>query len=386
VRIAQLVSARVLNGAARHCLALSAALADRGHNVLLVQRPGLEPRLEHPRVEVVTSQFHRSPMAVAALEQTLAGFGAEVLHTHMSSAHSYGALLRVWRGAPLVATAHARHFQLHWMFNDRVIAPSRSTAAYHRRVNLPFGPKIEVIPNFVDCAAIQPSTPELRRAARRRLGLDEDALVIGSVADITANKRPSDLVRAARPVLELRPDAVLLLVGAVLDAEEAIRVRREAGDLDHRVRLLGRRQDAHELLAALDIFGLASQSEEAPMSLLEAMAAGLPVVATDVGGVSELVSSGETGFLVAARNTQAFGERLARLAGDPELRSRLGQAGRERALAEFSAGPIVERIEAVLAAAAGRRPGWRWRAGAPADGYPPSSRAVSAAAARRSPR
>ena len=159
MRIAQLVSARVLNGAARHCLALSAALADRGHNVLLIQRPGLEPRLEHPRVEVVTSQFQRSPTAVSALEETLAGFGAEVLHTHMSSAHSYGALLRVWRGAPLVATAHARHFQLHWMFNDRVIAPSRSTAAYHRRVNLPLGPKIEVIPIFVDCAAIQPATP-----------------------------------------------------------------------------------------------------------------------------------------------------------------------------------------------------------------------------------
>ena len=95
------------------------------------------------------------------------------------------------------------------------------------------------------------------------------------------------------------------------------------------------------------------------MSILEAMATGLPIVAIDVGGIPEMVVEGETGFLVPARDTAAFGERLARLAGDPDLRARMGAAGRARAQAEFGRGPMVERIERVLTEAAALRPGWR---------------------------
>ena len=375
MRIAQLVSARVMNGAARHCIALSTALADRGHRVLLIHRPELDLHLQHPGVEVLATEFARRPRDLQQMGRRLAACDADVVHTHMSSAHSYGALLRVWRGVPVVATAHSRHFQLHWIFNDRVIAPSRSTAAYHRRVNLPLGARLHVIPNFVDCDAIAPATMARRGAARGALNLAPDAFVIGSVADITANKRPSDLVRAARPLLELRENAVLLLVGGVHDAEEARRVRRAAGALDDRVRLLGRRSDVHDLLPAFDVFALASQSEEAPMSVLEAMAAGLPVVSTDVGGVGELVNSGETGFLVGPRDVTAFGERLGRLAADADLRQRLGEAGRRRVLDHFDKAPIVSRIEAVLKAAAKARPQWASRA---PPGRPPLAPAPTA--------
>lgn len=353
-RIVELLSARSVNGAARHCLAVSAALAERGHRVLLVHRPELRPLPELPGVERLESSFLRTPGALLALDRRLREFGAEVMHTHMSSAHSYGALLRLWRGLPVAATAHNRHFQLHWMVNDKVIAPTRSTAAYHRRVNLWGGPGPEVIPNFVDVELFSPPGFEQRIAGRKALGVSNEALVIGSVADVSAAKRSSDLVRAALPLLERRRDAVLVLVGQLKEAAEIERVRALAAPVAHRVKLLGRREDVHRLLAGFDVFALASGREEAPMSVLEAMATGLPVVSTDVGGIGELVVSGETGFLVGPRDVSAFGERLDRLAGEEPLRRRMGEAGRRRVMQEFSQAPIVSRLEAALQALAAR--------------------------------
>jgi glycosyltransferase involved in cell wall biosynthesis len=273
----------------------------------------------------------------------------------MSSAHFHGALLRVFWGVPTVGAAHARHFQPHWLFNDRVIAPSASTAAYHLKVNRIAARRMRVIPNFIEPDVWPQITPERRAAARARLGLDPDALVIGSIADITAGKRPADLVAAARPLLTA--GARLVIAGAELDAAEAGRVRAAAEGVG--VLLLGRRTDVPEILPAFDIFALASEREEMPIAVLEAMAAGLPVVAVRTGGLPEMAIEGETGFLVPARDTAAMGERLRRLADDPALRAAMGAAGRARAFAEFGRGPIVERIEAVLTEAAALRPGWR---------------------------
>ena len=355
MRIAELVSARVLNGAARHAISIAEALAERGHDVLLLHRPELELPTLRAGVTPVATRFRRSPGELKALARRLIEAKIEVIHTHMSSAHFHGALLRAFWGVPAVGVAHARHFQPHWLFNDRVIAPSRSTAAYHLKINRVSPRRMRVIPNFVDPHAYLAITPERRAAARKGLDLRQDALVIGSVADILPGKRPSDLVAAARPLLE--SGGQLVIAGAELEADEAARTRSAAEDLD--VRLIGRRADIPELLPAFDVFALASEREEMPMAILEAMAAGLPVVAVDVGGIPEMVAEGETGFLVSARDTTAFGERLARLGGDPDLRDQMGAAGRVRAQAEFGRGPIVERIEQVLAEAAALRPGWR---------------------------
>jgi glycosyltransferase involved in cell wall biosynthesis len=355
MRIAELVSARVMNGAARHCVALSQALAERGHQVLLLHRPELEPPPLPDGVTALPTPFRRSPGELARLARRLKADGTQVIHTHMSSAHFHGALLRAFWGVPTVGAAHARHFQPHWLFNDRIIAPSASTAAYHLRVNHVSPAKMRVIPNFIDPAAWPEITSGRRAAARAQLGLEPGVLAIGSVADITQGKRPSDLVIAARPLLQA--GARLFIAGAELDAAEAARTRQAAGGLG--ARLLGRRADVPELLAAFDIFALASEREEMPVAILEAMAAGLPVLAVDTGGVAEMVQEGEMGFLVAARDTAAMSERLQRLAADPDLRARMGSAARARAFAEFGLDAIVTRIESVLAEAGALRPGWR---------------------------
>ena len=355
MKIAELVSARVMNGAARHCVALSAALAERGHEVLLLHRAELEPPPLPAGVTSMAIDFRRDPTTLRALGRRLREAKVEVVHTHMSSAHFHGALLRTFWGVSTVGAAHARHFQPHWLFNDRVIAPSRSTAAYHLKVNRVAPGRMRVIANFVDPAAYPQVTPEARAAARRRLGLEPGVLTIGSVADITQGKRPSDLVIAARPLLQA--GARLIIAGAELDADEAARTRAAADGLP--VELLGRRTDVPDLLAAFDIFALASEREEMPVAILEAMAAGLPVVAVETGGIPEMVAEGETGFLVPARDTAAMSERLGRLAADVALRARLGAVGRQRAFAEFGKDAIVPRIEAVMAEAAALRRGWR---------------------------
>jgi glycosyltransferase involved in cell wall biosynthesis len=115
----------------------------------------------------------------------------------------------------------------------------------------------------------------------------------------------------------------------------AVAAAVQEGGLSERVELLGARVDIPELLARSDVFVLSSRSEGFPVSILEAMAAGLPVVATDVGGVAEAVEDGETGFLVPAADTEALARALERLVSDADLRRRLGAAGRARALRLF---------------------------------------------------
>jgi glycosyltransferase involved in cell wall biosynthesis len=125
-----------------------------------------------------------------------------------------------------------------------------------------------------------------------------------------------------------------LIVGDGPDRAQVEAEIRRLG-LAERVELAGERDDVPQLLAASDVFVLASRSEGLPVSVLEAMAAELPVAASAVGGLAELVDDGETGILVPAGDEVALAEALRRLVADPELRRKLGAAGRARAEAEF---------------------------------------------------
>jgi glycosyltransferase involved in cell wall biosynthesis len=113
-------------------------------------------------------------------------------------------------------------------------------------------------------------------------------------------------------------------------------------DLEAYVRLLGLRTDVAQLVPGADLLLLTSISEGIPLSVIEGMAAGLPIVATRVGGVPEVVEDGVTGLLAPAGDAEALAERVVALAGDPELRGRLGDAGRRRALERFSEARMQE--------------------------------------------
>ncbi len=353
LQIVQMLSCGMSNGAARHCLALSQGLAERGHEVLLLHRQWLEADdAIAAGVRCVESTFKRTPGELRRVAGLIAAHGAQVVQTHMSSANAFGVVQRLLGGPPVVATAHARHLQLHWAFNDLVIAPTQAAAAYYRRVNLVPRRKLLVIPSTLGAQVPPASTPERRAEARRRLELPESALVIGLVGDIVAEKRQSDLVHAARDLLARRPDAVVALVGKAFHKGEARRLDAASAGIEDRIVRMGRREDVTDILPGFDIFALSSVSEEIPLVLVEAMAAGLAVVSTTVGRAPELVDEARSGFLIAPRDVKSMAERLERLAADPDLRARFGRAARARALAELAPGPIVEQVEAALAGVA----------------------------------
>jgi glycosyltransferase involved in cell wall biosynthesis len=154
-------------------------------------------------------------------------------------------------------------------------------------------------------------------------------------------RAPKDFLTLVQAIAALEPGSARLRIAGDGPDRPALEAEIERTGLGEHVELLGDRDDVPELLAGADVFVLSSDSEGFPMSVLEAMAAGLPVVASAVGGVPEAVRDGETGSLVPPRDAAALAEALRRLVADPALRERLGDAGRQKVEREFS----LERFE-----------------------------------------
>jgi glycosyltransferase involved in cell wall biosynthesis len=184
-------------------------------------------------------------------------------------------------------------------------------------------PPAAVIPNGIVTAAFD--APQARQPWRRAHGFADDDFLVASVARLEPQKDPLGLIRAFAEGLGHHPRAHLLLAG---DGSLREAARAAAGA---RVHFLGVQNEVAELLAAADVFALFSAYEGNPMALMEAMAAGLPVVATAVGGVPEIVAPGETGLLTPAGDCGAFAAALAVLAADPARRQAMAEAARSRA-------------------------------------------------------
>ena len=197
-----------------------------------------------------------------------------------------------------------------------------------------------VIENGINLRAVA-SAPERRRVvARRRWGSPRQAWVMGSVGRFAPEKDYPFLVRAAAPLLGA--DVRLVIVG---DGTEMPAVKTEvaARQVEPFVCLPGLRDDVPELLAALDVFVLSSRMEGLPLVVLEAMATGLPVVATAVGGLPKLLTDGETGFLVPAGDETALRSRLASLRADPAAARAVAERGRARVRQHHSRDRMVGR-------------------------------------------
>jgi glycosyltransferase involved in cell wall biosynthesis len=184
------------------------------------------------------------------------------------------------------------------------------------------------------------------RAARTALGLPLDAVVAGTVGRLDPVKDQIGVLEAFACLRDKWPRALLVIVGDG-PCRGALEARSRRPDLVGRVRLLGERADVPDILRAIDIYMLPSIAEGISNTVLEAMASGLPVIATAVGGNPELVDDGVTGTLVPVGDRPALAGALAAYLGDPHLRMVHGKAGRARAATEFSLERMAQRYRAL---------------------------------------
>ena len=206
----------------------------------------------------------------------------------------------------------------------------------------------ETIVHGVDIAGIDAHQTD-RDAVREELGLGPDTVAVCTVANLRWQKSYPDLLKAAQIVIADGLDVVFFAAGQGPLEDEIRRLRDELG-LSERFRLLGYRSDVHRLLTGMDVFAMASLYEGYPIAVMEAMVAGLPVVATDAGSVAEAVENGVDGYVVPIGSTRPAGrEHSSTLAEDPVARRRMGMAARDKGT-QFGIQPAVDATEAIYEA------------------------------------
>ncbi len=233
-----------------------------------------------------------------------------------------------------------------YRFAHRVLANSESVGELVVREEGVSRGRVVVIPNFVEEEAFQPLSPDRRASLRERMGVGAGDVVVGIVANLYPVKNHEMLLRAAARLTAEWPAVRFVLVG---DGEERARLAdmaQGAGILD-RVSLPGRISHEPGLSGLFDVAVLTSREEGFPNFVVEAMAAGRPVVATAVGGVPDAVVPGETGYLVAVDDDIALADGLGRLLADPSLRERLGRAGAEVARKRYHVDVVMERLRSL---------------------------------------
>ena len=298
------------------------------------------------------------------LRQFLVRHEVAIIHAHQYGPLLYSALARLpARRVPILFTEHGRDYPDHrrWkrVWANRLLLASEdrfvAVGDAVRRALVEFeglpAHRIQVIYNGRDLGSYDASRP-VRNEVRREFGITEKQFVVIQVARLDRLKDYPTALQAMRRVVQERPDARLLVVG---DGEERARLKRMAQSLDlcEYVRFIGSRNDVPRLLQAADVFLLSSISEGIPLTLIEAMATGIPCVATKVGGVPEVIVDGQTGVLSEAGNAAGLATGLLRLARDSRLRHQFGCAGRRRMLERFDARQMHDSYRALYRRMAG---------------------------------
>jgi glycosyltransferase involved in cell wall biosynthesis len=350
LRIAHVLPSFQIGGQERVALDLARTYQGEGHQVCAISLEGgpegpLGAAFRAAGVEAwaVPKGPRVDPTLPFRLARRLAAEHIQVVHTHNPMALTYGAPAGKLVGAVVVHTKHGENLEQHGrrvlvrralsVLADAFVAVSPQTAAAARASRDVREAKLRVIPNGIDLSRFGDPDGLARSGARQELGIPGEAWVVGSVGRLAPEKNHALLVRALAPRLGER--ARLVIVGEGPERAAIELAVRETGTARW-VHLPGARSDVPRLLAAFDAFALPSISEGLPLVLLEAMAAGLPIVATSVGGIPDVVQEGVTGLLVPAADGDSLRGRLSMLQDDPALARRLGLRAREIALQRYS--------------------------------------------------
>lgn len=357
MRIVHLDTGREMRGGQRQLLLLARKLRERGHGQLIVcpEECALELQLREDMFEVLDLPRKRFwPFGgMQGLRRQIRAGAFQVLHAHDGRGQTVSALASL--GLPVRRLATRRvtfmpqglqrtlgvHRLQYGPTCDAIIAVSNFIRDLLVQSGLRAS-KIEVIPDGVEIPAALPDAA-FRDRARADWGLEPGAFVIGHAGAFTREKGQDILLEAFLQVLDTMPQARLLLAG-----EGPLRASGEVAELIHRAggraRIIDSMEDLTPFFAAIDVYVMPSRAEGLGSSALLAMAHGLPVVASRVGGLSEVVADGETGWLVPPESPAALADRLVVAASSPEVLQRFGAAARER-VAAFSDDTMVNRTE-----------------------------------------
>jgi len=346
MRVLHVDPERAWGGGEVQVLALVSVLAARGHASTVAAHPegplALAAAAAGARIIPLGIANHFDVRAALVLRRLAPGF--DVVHFHTARAHALAPLSR-GRGARLVVTRRMDYVPaggpyVRFLYNravDAVIAISEGVRTALIRVGVR-AERIRVVPSGIDARALA-APPAARAAVRREWGLGDDEVAVVALGALEVRKGHAVLLAAAAGLASAAPRLRYVFCG---EGRQAKALAGAAAALDGAARLVGFRRDVAACLAAADIVALPSLQEGLGVAALEAMAAGRPVVASRVGGLAEAVVHEETGLLVPPGDPTALAAALARLARDPDLRARLGAAGRARVLARYTATRMAE--------------------------------------------
>jgi glycosyltransferase involved in cell wall biosynthesis len=342
-------------GGQAQSLGLALGLAERGEKVHFLAQPGgaLAERLATTGLswEAFPLRGLAGALRSAQLRARFRRLDPDIVHLHDSAAQIPamwaagrlgGGKLR--RGRPRVVVTRRTDLPVirprracsYEFLCDRVICVSEAARQRLLTAGVPAG-RLCVIPDFVDCRLFDPAAVTAER--------DERPTVV-SVGRLTSEKGHVVLLRAMARVMAHVPGARLVMCGEG-DQKDALQKESEVLGIARAVAFMGFLSDVRPVLAAADVFVMPSLSEGLGVAALEAMAMARPVLASAVGGLRESVVDGETGLLVPPGEPLALEAGITALLEKPELARALGRAGRERVLAQFDRGPIIDRVLAV---------------------------------------
>ena len=357
MRIFLLSTSMGMGGADQQILILARDLLARGHEVRIVALAplgpmGIEARREGIAIESLELRRGLGDLSrILRLVALLRAWRPDILHSHMVHANLLARAVRPLVGMPpLLSTIHSINdggplrmaaYRLSNRLVDRFTIISRLAAERYIAIGAVPAARLDVVPNAVDTARFRP-LPGARADLRRQLGLGDEFVWL-AVGRFEEAKDYATMIAAFARLIAQRPASRLLLVGkGSLQPDVEARVR--AAGLESSVRFLGVRRDVPDLMSAADGYLLSSAWEGMPVVLLEAAAVGLPIVATRVGGVPEVVEDGATGYLAPPGDAEALRRAMERVeAMAPEERVAMGRRGRSLVEERYGTTHVMER-------------------------------------------
>ena len=367
-RVLRVMTRLNVGGPARQAVFLTEALRTRGFETRLAwgasgEREGcMEPPVDLPATHLPSLTRELRPAddarSYVQLRSMMRRWGPAVVHTHLAKAGALGRAAAFRSNVPVVVhTFHGHVLQEYFSaLKNQVFLRAERALASRTDALVAVAPEVRdellamgighpsrwhVVPVGVDTRGLLEARPD-QRVARARLGLPLDGPIVGCVGRLVPVKDHDTFFRAARRVLADRPDVTFVLAG---DGESRDRLQRVATEmLGDRVRFLGWVNDLPALYAAFDVVVLTSKLEGTPVALIEAAASGRPVVATNVGGVAQVVRDGNTGLLVPPRDDVAVAANVLMLLEDPEGARRMGDEGARWVHDRFSDARLADEL------------------------------------------